>query len=187
MRLATRLIALVVVAWWPAAALVVHAQAPPMSLQDVAWLTGHWAGRTAQGRHIEEVWMPAHGGHMLGVFRWERGLGQWLFELLTLDEAETVGGVVGPFTSDRWSRSALRLRIKHFDRQLQGMEERNASTTLQLVEATADRLTFEMKDGARIVRVGYVRTGPDSLRATFDETEPGKSAVHIEFPYERVR
>ena len=148
-------------------------------VDDVAWLVGHWAGTTARGQHVEEMWMPARDGHIAGVFRWERGNGRWLFELLTVDERPA-----GPATDDP---IPLTMRIKHFDRQLRGQEEKTESTTLQLVEHTASRATFEMKDGARVVRVGYQRRGPDALLATFDETEPGKPPVHIEFPYTRVR
>jgi hypothetical protein len=122
---------------------------------------------------------------MAGVFRWERGHGRWLFELLTLDDR------AGPAVTADGAAPAARaptvtMRIKHFDRQLRGMEEKAESTTLRLVEHAADRVMFEMKEGARVVRVGYTRSGPDTLQGTFDEIEPGKPAVHIDFPYRRV-
>jgi len=74
------------------------------------------------------------------------------------------------------------LRIKHFDRALRGMEEKDVSTMLALVEHSAEHVVFEFRAGARTVRVGYRRDGPDRLTATFDESQPGKPAAHLEFP-----
>ena len=153
---------------------------PPASLTDVSWLSGHWVGKTASGQHIEEMWMSDRDGHMLGSFRWERGNGRWLFEFMTLTADAPSGAAAG-------APGALTLRLKHFDRNLRGFEEKGESTTLTLTEGSSDRVSFQMKDGERTVRVGYTRSGADALTATFDETAPGKPAVHIEFPYKRVR
>ena len=151
------------------------AQAPAAasSLQDLSWLAGHWVGKTARGAHIEEMWMPARGGLMIGSFRWEQGNGRWLFEFMSLEAAPAIPG-------------ALTLRLKHFDRAFTGMEEKTESTTFTSIERTASRVVFEFKEDARVIRLTYVRTGPDALTVTFDESEPGKPAVRIEFPYTRV-
>ena len=61
------------------------------------------------------------------------------------------------------------------------------ASSLVVVERAAARIVFEKKDGAHIVRVGYEKKGADGLRAWFEEREPGKPDVHIEFPYTRVR
>jgi hypothetical protein len=155
------------------------AQAPPAAttaLAELSWLVGHWQGETARGRHIEEMWMPAEDGVMIGSFRWARGNGRWLFEFMSID-------VMPPPLS---SAPPLTLRIKHFDRGFRGLEDQASSTTLMLVEQTADRVVFELRETGRTVRVGYARSGADQLTATFDETEAGKPAVHLEFPYTRV-
>jgi hypothetical protein len=144
------------------------------TLADVAWLTGHWAGTTAKGELIEEVWMPDRGGMMIGSFRWQRANGRWLLEFMQLLDTPTA---IAPFA----------LRIKHFNQDFRGMEEKDASTSLVATERTATRVVFEMKDAARVVKVGYEKKGPDAILAWFDEQEPGKPAVHIEFPYTRVK
>lgn len=165
------LIAMVV----PSVAPRAFVQAPAPPLQRLSWLAGHWTGVTSTGQHIEEMWMPSRDGLMLGSFRWERGGGQWLFEFMSLDTGPPPAA--GPLT----------LRLKHFDRGLRGMEEKGESTTFSLVEQTASRVVFEMKEDGQVIRLVYALTAADALLVTFDETEPGRPATHLEFPYTRVR
>jgi Domain of unknown function (DUF6265) len=177
MRRILALVFLVIVASpMPSLTMARGAQAPAVaeSLQDLSWLAGHWVGKTGKGAHIEEMWMPARGGLMIGSFRWEQGNGRWLFEFMSLEASAADAG-------------RLTLRLKHFDRAFTGMEERTASTTFTSTERTPSRVVFELREDARVVRLAYVRTGPDALTVTFDETEPGKPAARIEFPYTRVR
>jgi len=177
MRRVLALVFLVVVASpMPSLTMARGTQAPAVatSLQDLSWLAGHWVGKTPRGDYIEEMWMPERDGHMLGSFRWERGNGRWLFEFMSLEAAPATPG-------------ALTMRLKHFDRAFRGMEEKTESTTFTSTERAASRVVFEFREDARVVRLVYLRTGPDALSVTFDETEPGKPAVHIEFPYTRVR
>jgi hypothetical protein len=79
------------------------------------------------------------------------------------------------------------LRLKHFDRAFHGWEEKTESSTFTVVEQSASRVLFEMKASARTVRLAYEKTGPDTLKVTFDETESGKPATRLVFPYTRVR
>ncbi|MBA2355437.1 MAG: hypothetical protein H0V80_12300 [Acidobacteria bacterium] len=151
---------------------------------DLSWLVGHWTGTTAQGQHIEEMWMPARDGLMLGSFRWERDDHRWLFELLAIADPTTGAPVSG---AGARAPGRLVLRLKHFDRQFRGLEAQEASTTLTLVEHTDDRVVFEMIEGKRLVRVGYTRKDADTLVAFYDATETGKPAMHIDFPYTRVK
>lgn len=148
------------------------ASSPARAVADAQWLVGHWAGTTASGGFVEEFWTGERDGLMTGLFRWQMSGQRWLFELLTLDAREP--------------GDTLTLRLKHFDRLLNGQEEKHESTTLRLVERTADRLIFETKEGDATVRVGYVRRGDDALLATFERTQPGKPGTYIDFPYRRV-
>jgi hypothetical protein len=148
--------------------------APSTSLQDLSWLAGRWVGTTATGQHIEEMWMPARDGLMIGTFRWERGQGRWLLEFMSLD----TGTATAP--------APLTFRLKHFDRGFRGLEEKAVSTTLVPIEASASRVLFEMKEGERVVRITYTQPKPDALLVVFDETAPGQTAAHFEFPFTRV-
>jgi hypothetical protein len=158
----------------PASALA-QGSAPAASLQDLSWLVGRWVGKTASGQHIEEMWMPAEDGLMIGSFRWERGQGRWLFEFMSLD----AGTAASP--------TPLTFRLKHFDRGFRGLEDKAVSTTLTPIEASASRVLFEMREAERLVRITYSRPSADALLVVFDETAPGQTAVHIEFPFTRAR
>ena len=161
--------------WLPFAIAPSRAQtSTTTSLSDVSWLAGHWVGKTAKGEHIEEMWMADQGGMMIGSFRWQRPDGRWLFEFMQL--LDTPAAI-----------SSYTLRIKHFNRDFRGMEDKAASTTLITKDRTATRIVFEMKEATRVVQVGYEKKGTDALLAWFDEQEPGKPPVHIEFPYRRLR
>jgi hypothetical protein len=157
------------------ASALAQGSAPAASLQDLSWLAGHWVGTTASGQHIEEMWMPARDGLMIGSFRWELGQGRWLFEFMSLD----TGTAAAP--------APLTFRLKHFDRGFRGREDKAVSTTLLPKEVSTSRVLFEMKEGDRIVRLTYTYSAPDRLLVVFDETAPGETAAHIEFPFRRER
>src|SRR5918993_871536 len=104
-----------------------EADPAPAPLADVTWITGHWVGKTDRGQHIEEMWMSARDGLMLGSFRWDLGNGKWLFEFMSLD----AGTSAAP--------APVTLRLKHFDRAFHGWEEKTVSTTFTVVEQSASR------------------------------------------------
>lgn len=109
----------------------------PASIEDAAWLTGRWVGE-GFGGEMEEVWSPPVGGQMVGHFRhWRDGQPQF-YEIMLLDVVD--GGV--------------RLRVKHFDPDFTGWEERGEWHTFEPVLASGDRLLF---DGLDIQREGADR------------------------------
>ena len=126
----------------------VRAQAPSASttapvkatLEDFRWIVGHWAG-TGLGGVSEEMWMPAAGGAMLGSFRQLKDGRVVFYELLTFLERE--GTVV--------------LRLKHFNADLTGWEEKAQVLEFPLVELTPTKAVFnamtfshEQKDAFRV-------------------------------------
>ena len=56
---------------------------------DLAWMSGHWCGGST-GNVIEEYWMPAHGGVLIGVSRTLKGARTAGFEYMRI---ENVAGV----------------------------------------------------------------------------------------------
>jgi len=150
------------------------ATAATSPLDELSWLAGRWVGQTDSGAFIEESWMAARDGLMLGSFRWDRGKGRWLFEFMTLEV-------------DPASPSTLVLRLKHFDRSLEGFEEKTESTTFRAIETSPSRVLFELKRETGGVRLTYARTGADGLLVTFEETEAGKAPTKISFSYSRVK
>lgn len=81
-RKPSRVGAFLLVAGWN---LVAHAVAPaPSALEDLAWMTGHWAA-TVGDVHMEEAWIGPAGGVMLGVHRDVPAGGTAFFEYLRIE------------------------------------------------------------------------------------------------------
>jgi hypothetical protein len=93
-----------------------HAQSPPATIADISWLQGHWTGK-ALGGETEEMWMPPKGGVMLGMYRLIKDGKPVFYELLTFAE----------------ERGSLVLRLKHFEPDLTGWEEKAESRRFALV------------------------------------------------------
>lgn len=54
-------------------------------LADLSWLVGHWKQESKAGL-VEELWMPARGGMMLGLNRTSREKGKAQFEYLRIEQ-----------------------------------------------------------------------------------------------------
>jgi hypothetical protein len=125
MQLLIRAVALIVVTF----PLSLRAQAPAApvkaSLDDFKWIVGHWTG-TGLGGTSDEMWMPPAGGAMLGSFRQLQDGKVVFYEILTL--AERDGTVV--------------LRLKHFNGDLTGWEEKAHVLEFSLIELTPTRAAF---------------------------------------------
>lgn len=120
-----------------------HAQlqpAPPPSAEQVrviesaAWLAGRWVGE-GLGGELEETWAPAASAQMVGHFRLTRGGAVVFYEIMLLDVVD--GG--------------LRMRVKHFNPDFVGWEERDGWHAFEPVSVSAERLEFS---GLSLRRVG---------------------------------
>ncbi|MGD9814403.1 MAG: DUF6265 family protein [Hyphomonadaceae bacterium] len=118
------------------AACAAQAQTPPpmATITDAEWLAGRWLGE-GLGGEMEEVWSPPVGGQMVGHFRLVRDGAPVFYEIMLLDIAE--GG--------------LRMRVKHFNPDFTGWEEKDEWVTFAPVAVSAEALEFS---GLRIVRRG---------------------------------
>jgi hypothetical protein len=122
--------ALLLFALFPAREAVASAAEPPApvaaTLADVAFMAGHWTGGE-DGDLSEEIWSPAHGDSMMGMWRYVQNGATRIYEILTLT-AEG-GNVV--------------LRIRHFDPRLVAREEKDRPVTLPLVAKKEGEAVFE--------------------------------------------
>jgi hypothetical protein len=146
----------------PAAAQQPAPQVPPApvsapvraSLEDLAWLAGHWRDENATDLS-EEVWTAPAGDTMLGMWRWvSKGQARVIELLMVRQEGE---GVV--------------MRFRHFDGALVAWEEKNAPFVLALVRRGPGEAVFEGKsDKGGPLRLSYVREA-DALRATLEKDD----------------
>lgn len=91
---------------------------PPATLGQVDWLVGRWTGTGIGGAPAMESWLPPSGPTMVGTFVQQTDEGGIRFtEHMYLMEEE----------------GTLVLRLKHFNADLTGWEEKDGMLTFRLV------------------------------------------------------
>lgn len=115
-------------------AAVPGAAPPPARLAELGWLVGTWEGQGITGP-AREIYFPAMGGQMAGHFTQSRGDGIWFYEIVTIVERG----------------NSLSYRLRHFNADLTGWEERNEVRDFPLVAREGDAYYF---DGLTIRRDG---------------------------------
>ena len=89
---------------------------PKATLQDITWLQGAWEG-AAFGGISEELWSEPLAGSMMGVYRSVENGTVKFYEINSIVE---VGG-------------SLEIRLKHFNADFTGWEEKEIVRTFPLV------------------------------------------------------
>ena len=110
-------------------AIFVHGSAnaqAAVTIEEAGWLTGRWVGEGFGGQ-LEETWSAPVGGQMIGHFRMVRDGRPVFYELVLLEEH---GG-------------GLRYRVKHFNPDFVGWEEKDGFHEFAWVEATPTELRFD--------------------------------------------
>lgn len=111
---------------------------PKATIADAAWVAGRWVGEGFDSV-VEEVMSPPAGNAMVGHFRVVGKDGPSFYELVQIRE----------------ENGSLVYRVKHFNPDFMGWEEKDKSMTFPLVASEPGALYF---DGLTIRR-----TGPDEL------------------------
>jgi len=112
----------------------------PATIGDMAWLAGNWTGTGLDGVS-EEIWSKPVGGIMIGTYRLLKDNKPVFYEMLMLVEKE----------------GTLVLRLKHFDPNFVGWEEKDKTYDFKFVSKSGKRmnfsgLTFE-RSGDRELRI----------------------------------
>lgn len=117
----------------------------PFNINDYSWLVGSWTG-DGFGGVSHETWAEPVNGTMMGMYRHINAEGELVFyEFLLLDETG--------------------LRLKHFNPDLTGWEEKDDMTTFEMISYSKDKiemkgLTFEKKsDTEMIISLKMKRNG----------------------------
>ena len=99
---------------------------PRADLTVLDWLPGHWKGE-AFGGIVEELWSPPLGGSMMCAFKLVVNDEVSFYEIVTLKEIE----------------GTLILKLKHFDADLKGWEEKDETVDFKLVKASEGKVFFD--------------------------------------------
>ncbi len=97
-------------------------ESPPATLEQLDWLVGQWVGEGIQGAPAMESWLPPSGGTMVGTF---------VQQTPAKDGASAI-----MFTEHMYlmqESDTLVLRLKHFNADLTGWEEKDDMLTFRLL------------------------------------------------------
>lgn len=136
-------------------------KSPSATLNDMAWLAGHWRGE-AFGGITEEVWTPPLGGSMMCSFKLVSDGKVKFYELVTLTE----------------EAGTLMLRLKHFHGDLKGWEEKDKTIDFPLVKVEGNRVYF---DG-----MTFERKSDGDMNVFVMIGQKGKEE-EVVFPYRKVK
>lgn len=103
-----------------------NAVSPNATLENVSWIQGHWRGE-AFGGVVEEIWSPPLGNSMMCSFKLVVDDEVKFYEIVTLSE----------------ENNTLILRLKHFDHDLKGWEEKDETVDFPLVKVTENKVFFD--------------------------------------------
>ncbi len=133
---------------------------PQADLSSVSWLAGHWRGEAFNGI-VEELWSPPLGGSMMGSFKLVADGMLQFYELETIAE----------------ENGTLILRLKHFNSNLTGWEEKDKTVDFRLVKVEEGKVFF---DGFTIERVG------DSEMNMYVRIQNGEEIEEVKFNYRKL-
>jgi hypothetical protein len=120
-----------------------YAAGPPAKLAELSWLSGSWEGEGIEGAPALEAYATAAGGQMVGHFRQLNKDGSVMFyEIITIVE----------------EGESLAYRLKHFNADLTGWEEKDKVVSFPLTQAGNGRWDFS--------GLVYERTGAKTMTAT---------------------
>lgn len=136
---------------------------PAAQLADLEWLVGEWVGQGIGGE-ATEAWSSPAGAQMVGHFRQTRADGSiWFYELMTVKQ----------------TGASLELRLKHFNADLTGWEEKAQVVSFKLLAVEGEAWHF---DGLTIRR-----DGPECMTVTVRIVSRDHTEHETVFRYRRVR
>ncbi len=120
-----------------------HAQ-PAASIDQLAWMTGNWAGQLGPNQ-LEENWIATEGGSIAAMVRMTGGGSTSMFEMITIEE----------------SNGTLVLHIQQWD---PGFEPRTATAQeMILEEIDGNSVKFRAVSEGGMSTLGYSNPDADSF------------------------
>jgi hypothetical protein len=135
------------------------------TLADLRFLAGAWTG-AAGGTIVEEHWSTASNHTMIAMYREMEKDHTTFYEFLVLSDED--GKVV--------------LRMKHFDKNLTGWEEKDQSVLFDATEISTNRVLFVSRNRERPTTLEYKLSAPGKLDGVLTRVRDGKT-FRDEFHY----
>jgi hypothetical protein len=135
---------------------------PKATIEDIAWLAGHWKGN-ALGGVSEEIWSPPQAKSMMGSYRLIKNDTLIVFyEIVTITE----------------DGQSLTLKLKHFNKDLTGWEEKNEVREFKLVKKEKNKLWFE--------GMTFEMIDENSFQVYLAIQKKNGEVIEERFPYKKV-
>lgn len=131
---------------------IVLAQYENVTIEEFAWLEGHWTGE-GFGGIMEEHWSPPSDNVMMGMFKHSKDGKITFYEFFTIIQED-----------GKWA-----LRLKHFNPDFVGWEEKTDYLTFPLVSIGLAEIAFDglvmkkISDDQMEVRLSIQRKGEVSV------------------------
>jgi len=137
------------------------AQQQVVSIEDFDFLQGYWQG-TGFGGQSEEVWMPPIDGRMFGIFKQSQDGDLVFTEFMEIIESD----------------DGFILRLKHFNPDFGGWEEKGDHVTFNLTSVTKGKAVFG--------GLSFEIFGSNALQIKLKMREDDGSRVTETFDFKRV-
>ena len=120
------------------------AAGPSASVEDIAWMTGNWAGNLGPNQ-LEENWIMGEAGSIAAMVRMTSDDATSMFEMITIEEVD----------------GSLVLHIQQWD---PGMVARtDGPQEMELVEITENSVKFKATSEGGMAGLGYSHPDADSF------------------------
>ena len=133
-----------------------------IDINIASWLVGFWKGEGIGGV-CEEAWTEPVDGSMFGMFRFIKDGKPVFYEIMTMTETE----------------NGLSFRLKHFNPDLTGWEEKAETANFAPVKADENQILFE--------GLSYHKTGPDSMKVVVKSKDKDGSVKDLIFLYNKEK
>ncbi|MHA1110946.1 MAG: DUF6265 family protein [Promethearchaeota archaeon] len=120
-----------------------------IQLSSLEWIVGKWYGENSQNI-MEEDWHPIMGDAMAGWFRWKKENSIFLYEFMLFQQVDNI----------------VVLKIKHFDSNLVGWEEKDKWVEYVAWNSALNEIILKASDPKHTPWIAYERIG-SKLTASF--------------------
>ncbi len=117
---------------------------------DMDWMAGTWTGE-AFGGSVKEIWAKSEGGAMMGAFSLVTKNKPVFYEFMLFSKLD----------------ESFALRLKHFNPDMTGWEEKDKFVTFRFIKKDGDRYYFQ--------GLTYEKVGKDGLTIYLALTRKDKS------------
>ena len=132
-----------------------------VAIDQFAWLTGHWVG-DGFGGVSEEMWTEPKGGAMLGIYRHLKEGQNNFYEFIQLSEED----------------GTVRLRLKHFNPDMTGWENKEDYVEFPFVSVEPDKAVFK--------GLVYERVADGGMKVTLTLHDKEKTWEEV-FTFKKIR